>query len=410
MTESADVPSFLYAPPDQATPSPPVVSRKQSLPFQKLSWTNFERLIVRLIRQDATIGSCSMYGSPGEIQHGIDVLATRRGEAEHRACYQCKRIKSFRAGTIKGAIDKFMSGAWAAKASEFVLCASSPLTALRLQDELDRQRRRLGNAGIALSVWDGAPGGILNDRLKDLPELVDDFFGRPWVEHFNGPEVAHGLGVRLNGRELSELQARLLTLYKTIFAQHDPGLRTNRGDNVDFCGRYVPAYVVEQLPPTALGGLTDEPGVTPEDTVATPDASSRFTEGSGSAGPQRQARGAAGGWWVPQPGKLVLQWLAEHRNCLVLGEPGYGKSALLRYIALAVLQPEAGVPAALPVDYYRRLPMWISFARLADAMGTNSGRSLEAFFQRWLRQYSFEDVWGQRLGLAAGSAASGSTA
>jgi hypothetical protein len=61
--------------------------------------------------------------------------------------------------------------------------------------------------------------------LKDHPDLVDDFFGRSWVEAFNGPAAAASLSGRKLSRE-QKLKARrfLLTLYATHFNTVDGGI------------------------------------------------------------------------------------------------------------------------------------------------------------------------------------------
>ena len=76
----------------------------------------------------------------------------------------------------------------------------------------------------------------------------------------------------------------------------------------------------------------------------------------------------------------------------VLGEPGYGKSTLLRYLALSILQPETTPPDVLNPTYFSCLPVWISFARLTDAV-RGSHISVEDFFRDWLHQHSFDDVY-----------------
>ena len=231
MTESSSVPLQLYAPPEGAQPNPPVETRAQVLPFKELSWKNFERLILRMVRRECEIEDCVLYGTHGQAQEGIDILAVHREQQSLKICYQCKKVEKFGPSDITTAIDKFLAGQWADKAREFVLCVAIPLESKQQQDELDRQRIRLNKKGIKLSVWDGTPGGTLSEQLKNFPDLVDDFFGREWVKIFNGHDAAVNLKERLNGYELKKLQTRLLKLYSVIFGQHDPGLRIDGKKN-----------------------------------------------------------------------------------------------------------------------------------------------------------------------------------
>lgn len=107
------IPSWLHAPPDGPEPRPPVETRGQVLPFVELSWPDFERLILRLVGREGEIDECSVYGTPGQAQDGLDVLATHREHGNLRVCYQCKKVATFGPGDIVAAIDKFLSGKWA---------------------------------------------------------------------------------------------------------------------------------------------------------------------------------------------------------------------------------------------------------------------------------------------------------
>lgn len=400
MAETTSIPVWLDAPPDGSPPAPPVETREQGLPFDKLSWKDFERLILRIVRRESDIEDCSLYGTPGQAQDGIDILAVHRDQSSQRVCYQCKKVAEFGPSDIVAAIDEFLSGKWADRTSRFVICAAVSLEGTQKQEELDRQRQRLAEKDIDLSVWDGAQSGALSERLKNSPDLVDDFFGRPWVERFNGKEAATNLGDRLNGYELQNLQARLFQLYSTIFAQHDPGLRIDGERNVDYRARYVHADITEQAE-TVTPLEPDRQQSRGDDKAAVPPEPDR-QQGRGAyevdaAQGQRQIRGMDG---RPSADRLpphesrrpALQWLQDHQDCVVLGEPGYGKSALLRYLTLSILQPDTTEPDLLSPQYFNHLPVWISFARLTDAVVKKPALSVEDFFRDWLHQYSFDDV------------------
>src|SRR5688500_6285532 len=53
----------------------PVQSNIQALPFEELTWENFERLCVRLIRREPGVDHARLYGIAGQNQHGIDIFA-----------------------------------------------------------------------------------------------------------------------------------------------------------------------------------------------------------------------------------------------------------------------------------------------------------------------------------------------
>jgi len=78
------VPVNLVSPPDLKV-APPVVTRAQTLPLHVLSWENFERLCIRLVRLDGDIEYCRLYGTRGQKQHRIDLFARRTSSEKYRA-------------------------------------------------------------------------------------------------------------------------------------------------------------------------------------------------------------------------------------------------------------------------------------------------------------------------------------
>jgi hypothetical protein len=64
--------------------APPVKTRHQELPFEKLTWEDFERLCLRLARRDGDVEHCQLYGVRGQSQEGIDLwLSSRKvGDSE----------------------------------------------------------------------------------------------------------------------------------------------------------------------------------------------------------------------------------------------------------------------------------------------------------------------------------------
>ena len=85
------VPSYLETPPQSIVP-PPVTTRAQSLPFDKLRPDDFERLCLRLVRKEGGVSHCRLYGEPGQAQEGIDFYAQQTLSSKLHA-YQCKRVQ-----------------------------------------------------------------------------------------------------------------------------------------------------------------------------------------------------------------------------------------------------------------------------------------------------------------------------
>jgi hypothetical protein len=57
---------------------PPVNSNLQELPFNELTWENFEKLCVRLARLEGNVEHCQRYGVQGDEQGGIDLYARQK--------------------------------------------------------------------------------------------------------------------------------------------------------------------------------------------------------------------------------------------------------------------------------------------------------------------------------------------
>lgn len=185
------IPSFL-----EESPLPsrnielPTETRKQELPFDKLTWENFEKLCYRLARLEAQVEHCQLYGERGENQQGIDLYARKTKSAKYTV-YQCKREKNFRPAKIKDAVTKFLEGEWVERTDVFVLCTQESLKGKKRADAFEEQGEILREKGITLLKWDSDE---LSTQLKEHPKIVADFFNREWVEAFCGREQAESLG------------------------------------------------------------------------------------------------------------------------------------------------------------------------------------------------------------------------
>lgn len=160
---------------------PPTVSRPRVLPFQELPWEHFEHLCARLISQDADIEASHVYGSQGEAQAGVDIVAIPKdATAPRHSLYQCKRVDRFGPRDLRQAVAKFQQGRLIANAQEFVLVYSCA-TKASVIDAYMEERRKLSKKGVELLLWDESE---LSRKLEIHPELVERFFGVAWVQAF----------------------------------------------------------------------------------------------------------------------------------------------------------------------------------------------------------------------------------
>ena len=142
------VPTWLETPATSSV-SPPVETREQELPFDQLSWEDFERLCLRLARSESDVEYCRLYGAKGQNQGGIDLYARRAGHSRYTV-YQCKRVAAFGPQDIIDAVRAFLAGSWAKTSDRLVLCVKASLVPTQRADELERQRERLRGLGIEL--------------------------------------------------------------------------------------------------------------------------------------------------------------------------------------------------------------------------------------------------------------------
>lgn len=75
-----EIPAYLDEVPSSGV-SDPVVTSPQLLPFHELSWEDFERLCLRVVRLYASPVHCQIYGVPGQRQEGIDIFARLRSKS-----------------------------------------------------------------------------------------------------------------------------------------------------------------------------------------------------------------------------------------------------------------------------------------------------------------------------------------
>jgi hypothetical protein len=153
------------------TVQPPVQPHIQHLPFNELSWEQFEALCAALIEADLQTIDCHLYGVRGDDQQGIDVVATQRGAGKDGAneiwAYQCKRYRQYTPTNLEKAIAELTY-----RADYYVLMLSIPAAA---------SLRHVVEEKPNIFIWDA---NDIARKLKDYPAIVEDFFGPAWRTAF----------------------------------------------------------------------------------------------------------------------------------------------------------------------------------------------------------------------------------
>ena len=282
------VPSWLRVPPSARGLPAPIRTRLQLLPVGDLAWEDFERLCVRLLDLDGESVHMpevtGLYGRRGQAQSGIDVYARDRfvpGKKSPQRRYvalQARRIKTVTKAGLSGSVDSFLEGGWAHASRKFICATSASTRSTKLVDEIEALADRLSRQAIEFSVWDQEE---ISRRLKDLPEIVDDFFGRQWVKEFCGHPAAQTLGTRLDARQVADLRRELARIYMASFSVADSGLiafRFNETRKVGLMERFVTPDLISTTPQTAAQpqpvGSPAELGVDDYDPAGTSDGGS----------------------------------------------------------------------------------------------------------------------------------------
>jgi NACHT domain len=392
--------ALLWAAPAGPLPAPPIGTRTQVLPIDELGWADAEKLFLRLLDATRPVQYAKLFGVPGQAQAGIDAYARLplevagggRGGRDY-ITLQSRRVKSLTAAKVKKAVDDLLKGEWAGKTSAFYFATSFDLRDARLDVAIRQQTDRLAELKIAFVPW-----GVqeVSRLLKEHPRLVDDFFGRPWVERFCGLQAAQALASNLSRQETDELRAGLRDLYQGVFSAQG---EARRGGNAE-PGRQ---FVILDVDPSHQQSRTVSIEL-PEQAGEGQAPAQGPVEGQGSIGlrlgGRRQSFRSAGQLindtsrdTSSAVGTLKADtWLAGGRYRLLVGPAGAGKSSLLRFTATDLLSPRPQ-SVALQRAHAADLPVWLPFGFLCRHLEASMENSLVSAAEAWLQSQSAVHLW-----------------
>jgi hypothetical protein len=400
-TDDADrTEALLWAAPTGPLPAPPIDTKAQLLPIGDLHWPDAERLFLRLLQTVRPVQYAKLFGVPGQAQAGIDAYARlpldlTDGETGGRdyITLQSRRVRSLTEARIRKAVDDLLNGEWASKTAAFHFATSFDLQETNLDAAIREQTERLAKRGITFVPWGAQEVSTL---LKDHARIVDDFFGRPWVERFCGQEAAQALAHNLPHEDSRDLRAGLRDLYRAVFfAQAEVrSTETTEPDQesviLDVDPRRQPSNILDTEQPKATGE-GQQPPQAPVDGHAY--IASRL-------GARRQSFRSARHLLTstirstPAAAGTVRadEWLAGGRYRLVIGRPGAGKSSLLRFATTDLLssQPQS---IALQREHATDLPIWLPFGFLCRHLEASTENSLVSAAEAWLKSQSAAHLW-----------------
>ena len=391
--------ALSWAAPTGPLPAPPIDARAQVLPIGDLHWPDAERLFLRLLHTVRPVQYAKLFGVPGQAQAGIDAYARlpldlAHGETGGRdyITLQSRRVKSLTAARIKKAVDDLLKGEWAKKTAAFHFATSFDLQDTKFDAAIREQTERLAELGITYVPW-----GLqeISTLLKDQPRIVDDFFGRPWVERFCGPEAAQALANNLPHQDSRDLRAGLRDLYRAVFyAQGGVHSAENAEPAQQFVvldvdpNRQQPDILDTERPDATGEGQHPAQGPVDGHTIA-----SRLSARRQSFRSARHLLHSTTRSTSATAGSVAAdEWLAGGKYRLLVGPPGAGKSSLLRFAATDLLSstPQS---IALQREHATDLPIWLPFGFLCRHLEASAENSLVSAAEAWLKSQSVAHLW-----------------
>jgi hypothetical protein len=169
---------------------PPGIRQDDEPPLYRLDEYTFQKLCRDVFEKEPEIGICNVYGTRGQTQDGIDLLAYRRN-GDGIEVGQCKCYEDFPPEKIREASKDFLDY-WDVRWSKenvkrFILFVACDLSTRQRQDELNKQRVHFAALGITYEPWSVA---TITNRLRLHRGIVATYLRPPeyWVRVICGEE------------------------------------------------------------------------------------------------------------------------------------------------------------------------------------------------------------------------------
>jgi len=140
-SELEDRPSSIVSAPITGSPI---------LPFDKLSWKDFERIQVRILRDVEGLRNAQLYGRLGQTQHGLDIIAVDSNQ--DGVALQSKKYKRFTASDLQKAVEKFRTTTRPIEIKRFIIGVACEANDTTIVDAFQQCQRML--YPVLLELWD----------------------------------------------------------------------------------------------------------------------------------------------------------------------------------------------------------------------------------------------------------------
>jgi hypothetical protein len=276
-----------------------------------------------------------MNSKSGHAQLGIDILVRMPDGTFH--VWQSKRYKSISKSAVIETIWFFLKHKWSKQATRFVLAVACEFKSPGVVEVIEEARTALRAKNIEFEALDASK---LTERLRTEPELVDDFFERPWVEVICPPEALERLKNRLSRFEVATLRERLQSFYSSWISAVDPGLPIVGQDaqgrtqaTIPITERYIQPDLLFRVAESEIPPGGDKPAQTVESKREAAESGKREQPAAGSDAQPLRAT-------VRERRVPLDEYLSSRTQALIVGEAGSGKTSLLRFLALDSLSEQ----------------------------------------------------------------------
>lgn len=167
----------------------PVIRPGEPPDLHRIGEYVFQDLCCELLHEEDDVSSCSIFGTRGYAQEGIDILGYRRNN-DGIVVGQCKCSKNFPPSKITEASKEFLDH-WARWSSEgvkrFILFVACDLKKPDQQNQILIERKKFQAIGVEYEVW---PLATIVIKLRPHRGIVKAYLTADyWVEYICGREV-----------------------------------------------------------------------------------------------------------------------------------------------------------------------------------------------------------------------------
>lgn len=374
--------NYLHTPP-QTIVDPPIDTKESELPLEKLSWEDFEKLCLAIVQTKFSINDCEIYGIKGQAQEGIDIFA-RKPDGRYNS-YQCKRYETFSLSDLKKAVDYFQKKTFSAKSDSLYLCTSCEWNKTQVQDKFEELKTELQKQNISLVKWDKIQ---ISRLLKDIPQIVFDFFGLEWVKRFNGELALQELSKskKIDAKHIVEFRKNLYDFYATIFNIQDPGIPIKELNSpYSLQERFIIPDILANVKEETFERVKEDYNATNQELTYYDDYDYGQSENdirSRSLNNYNDVEESSINFRVN-----IDDALATNTKNIIIGDPGSGKSTLLRYITLDILSSNPQLEN-ISQKYGKTLPVWLPFAFITKHLSQDDSLNISDILKLWFNGFN----------------------